>query len=131
MDRRSAQMNLFHPHTDVAWKLRLRQSSLSMMWLITFFWVMMAAVSSFQTYYFFSMMPSGPPASRAVYLASLYSLLWALVTPLIFLLARIFPIERNSIWKNISLHLLFSILLGLSVRVVFLLNYAHGGCRPA
>ncbi len=124
-------MNLFNPHTVVAWKLRLRQSGLSMMWLITFFWVMMAAVSSFQTYYFFSMMPSGPPASRAVYLASLYSLLWALVTPLVFLLARIFPIERNSIWKNISLHLLFSIVLGLIVRVVFLLlQVSIPGLRP-
>ena len=114
-------MNIFDHHRVVAWKLQLHQSGLSMMWLITFFWVMMAAVSSFQTYYFFSMMPSGPPAYRAVYLASLYSLLWALATPLVFLLARIFPIERSTIKTNLPLHLLFSVLLGVSVRVMFLL----------
>ncbi len=105
----------------VAWKLKLRQSGWSIMWLVTFFWVMMAVVSSFQTYYFFSMMPSSPPAYRAVYLASLFSLLWALVTPLVFLLARIFPIDRNTVRFHLPLHLLFSLLVGISVRVVFLL----------
>ena len=102
-------------------KLKLRQSGWSILWLITFFWVMMAVVSSFQTYYYFSLMPSGPPAYRAVYLASLFSLLWAVVTPLIFLLARIFPIDRNTVRYNLPIHLLLSLLVGVSVRVVFIL----------
>ena len=107
--------------TVVAWNLKLRRGGWSIMWLVTFFWVMMAVVSSFQTYYFFSMMPSSPPAYRAVYLASLFSLLWALVTPLVFLLARIFPIDRNTVKIHLPIHLFFSLLIGISVRVVFLL----------
>lgn len=34
-----------------------------------------------------------------------------------FLLARIFPIERSTIKSNLPPHLLFSLLLGVSVRV--------------
>lgn len=114
-------MNMTIRQMVVGWKLKLRQSGWSIMWLITFFWVMMAVVSSFQTYYFFSMMPSSPPAYRAVYLACLFSLLWAAATPLVFLLARIFTIDRSTVKINLPIHLLFSVLVGISVRVVFLL----------
>jgi len=59
-------MNQTLPEMVVAWKLKLRQVGWRIMWLGTFFRVMMAVVSSFQTYYFFSTMPSSPPAYRAV-----------------------------------------------------------------
>jgi two-component system LytT family sensor kinase len=108
----------------------LRQGNWSIMWLITFFWVMMAVVSSFQTYYLFSLMPSGPSVYQSVYLASLFSLLWALVTPLVFLLARIFPIDRHTVKVHLPIHLFFSILIGISVRLVFLLcNTVMPGIR--
>lgn len=90
------------------------------MWLIVFFWMAMAVVSSFQTYYFYSMMPSSPPAERAVYLACTYSFLWALVTPFILMLARLFPIDRQTLLRNLPLHLLFSILVGLAHRMLWL-----------
>ena len=109
-------------HLVVAWKLKLRKGGWSILWLITFFWVVMAVVSSFQTYYFFSMMKEGPPAIRAVYLASLFSGLWALFTPLVLLLARIFPVERGTFGHSLPLHLLFSIIVGVTVRVLFLLT---------
>jgi two-component system LytT family sensor kinase len=108
----------------VGWKLKLRQGGWGILWLITCFWVVMAVVSSLQTYYFFSTMKEGPPAIRAVMLACLFSLLWALFTPLVLLLARIFPIERATMAVNLPLHLLFSVLVGISVRLVFLLSQA-------
>ncbi len=114
-------MNLAFLQKVVAWKLKLRKDGWSILWLITFFWLIMAVVSSFQTYYFFSTMKEGPPAIRAVYLAFLFSIFWALTTPLVLLLARIFPIERSTIARNLPLHLFFSVIVGISVRLAFLL----------
>lgn len=108
----------------VAWKLKLRKGGWSILLLITVLWLIMAVVSSFQTYYFFSTMKEGPPAIRAVYLAFLFSILWAMFTPLVLLLARIFPIERSTIAYNLPLHLLFSVIIGISVRLVFLMAQA-------
>ena len=103
-----------------------------MMGLITIFWLLMAIVSSFQTYYFYSRMLSSPPAYQTTYLATVFSLLWALATPLVFLLARWFPIERQTIWTNLPLHLLFSVILGIGHRVVWLsLQFAVPAIRPA
>lgn len=99
----------------------MRQGGWSTIWLITFFWVVMAVVSSFQTYYFFSTMSEGPSAYRAVYLACAYSLLWAVATPMVLLLARLFPIERSTIARNLPLHLFLSVVIGVSVRGSFLL----------
>jgi two-component system LytT family sensor kinase len=115
-------MNMSLHEMVVGWRLKLRQGGWSMMWLITLFWVMMAVISSFQTYYYFSTMASSPPAYRAVFLASLFSLFWAAVTPLVFLLARLFPIERSSIFIHLPLHIFFSLMVGISVRLVFLLS---------
>jgi two-component system LytT family sensor kinase len=117
-----AEMSELLHRMAVGWKLKLRQGGWGILWLITCFWVVMAVVSSLQTYYFFSTMKEGPPAIRAVMLACLFSLLWALVTPLVLLLARIFPIERATMAVNLPLHLLFSVLVGISVRLVFLLS---------
>lgn len=84
----------------------------------------MAIISSFQTWYFFTLVPDGPPAHRAIYLASAYSLLWALATPVVLLLARIFPVDRTNLLTHIPLHILLSILVGVSVRICFLLAQA-------
>ncbi len=98
----------------------MRQGGWSVSWLIILFWVLMAIVSTLQTYYFYSMMPSSPPPLRAVYLACTYSFLWALVTPGILLLARLFPIDRQTMLRNLPLHILFSILVGLTHRLIWL-----------
>ncbi len=98
----------------------MTKSSWSTIGLITIFWILMAAVSSFQTYYFFSQMPSSPPASQAILLASIFSLLWALATPIVLVLARWFPIERQTIWTNLPLHLLFSVVVGILHRATWL-----------
>ncbi len=98
----------------------MRAANWSIMWLIVLLWVLMTIVSAFQTYYFYSLMPNSPPPERAIYLACAYSLLWALVTPLILWLARQFPIDRLTLFRNLPLHILFSILIGLSHRLLWL-----------
>jgi signal transduction histidine kinase len=113
-------MSLMSLQKRLGLKEAMRQGGWSIMWLIVLFWVAMAGVSTFQTYYFYSMMPSSPAPVRAVYLAVTYSFLWALVTPLILMLARVFPIDRNTLLRNLPLHLLFSILVGLAHRLLWL-----------
>lgn len=104
----------------VRWNLRLRSGGWSTIWLIILFWVVMAVVMTFQTSYFFSSMGEGPSTFRSVYLSCAYSLLWALATPFVLLLARLFPIERSTIARNLLVHLFFSIVVGVSVRCTFL-----------
>jgi signal transduction histidine kinase len=98
----------------------MRAANWNILWLIVLFWVLMAIVSTLQTYYFYSLLPSSPPPQRAVYIAFAYSILWALVTPLILWLARRFPIDRFTLFRNLPLHLLFSVCLGLAHRVAWL-----------
>jgi sensor histidine kinase YesM len=93
----------------------------NIIWLVCCFWIVMGLVTSFQTYYFLSSVKQGPPATQAFYLASSFSIIWAIFTPLIFWLARRFPLERATIKKHLPLHLFFSVVVGLLVRLIFLL----------
>jgi hypothetical protein len=114
-------MSGFWSRVALAWNESMRQAGgWNMMWLITLFWVLMAGVSTFQTYYFYATLPSSPPPERALYLAGIYSLLWALATPLVFFLARVFPIERATLLTHLPLHLLFSVVLGIAHRAAWL-----------
>lgn len=87
---------------------------------VVLFWILMALISTLQTYYFYALMPTGPSAWRALIMASTYSILWALATPLIFFLAHYFPIERATAWRHLPIHLVMSIVLGLSHRLTWL-----------
>lgn len=114
-------MHIFPIKQIVGWNLKLREGGFGIFFWITCFWAVMAVVSSLQTYYVFSTMKEGPPGIVAIYLAFLFCLLWAAVTPLILLLARIFPLERSTLGMHLPLHLFFSVIVGVSVRLAFLL----------
>ncbi len=90
------------------------------MWLVTLFWGVMAIVSVFQAYSFYAGIPESPPVSLLIYLAIVFSVLWALATPLIFVLATRFPLERQTLTAHLPLHLLFSLLVGVGHRVIWL-----------
>lgn len=70
----------------------------------------------------------------AVYLQMTWAYLWALVTPLILWVAGRFPIERQHWGRNLSAHLLASLLLSTFVtwsgHLLLYLNYGYRVGRP-
>lgn len=100
-----------------------RSGGIPLFRFVALFWILLAAVSTLQTYYFYALMPSGPSAWRALVMAGSYSLLWALATPLVLWLAGRFPIERGNAWRSIPLHLGLSMIVGVAHRLAWL--YLH------
>jgi two-component system, LytTR family, sensor kinase len=81
--------------------------------IVSVFWTLMAVISAAQTYYFYVQMQESPAPTRVIYSAFSYSALWALATPLVFLMGRGFPVQKAAFLYNIPLHLGASIFLGL------------------
>lgn len=87
---------------------------LEFQWLLSFaLWTLLAFLSLGQAYYF--TVNAGqvfPLYSRLVFeLCNAY--VWALLSPLIFFLARRFPIEKPALLRHIGLHLVLSLFVGM------------------
>lgn len=90
----------------------------------------------FTSQFYFSMYRSDRSVewSYAIYLQMTWAYLWALVTPLILWVAGRFPIERNRWGRNLSFHVLASLLLSTFVtwsgHLLLYLNYGWRVGRP-
>lgn len=86
----------------------------SFQWLLSFLlWTLIGLIFFGQSYYFSAVAGQNFPVfSRLVFeLTNAYA--WALLSPLLFFLARRFPIEKPVIFSRISLHFFLSLLIGL------------------
>lgn len=104
-------------------------------WIIIWgVWTFIGLVFTGQFY--FSMYRSEQPVpwSYSIYLQMSWAYLWALVTPLILWLAERFPVERNHLWRNLSAHIVTSLLLSTFVtwcgHLLLYLNYGWRLGRP-
>jgi two-component system LytT family sensor kinase len=90
----------------------------------------------FTSQFYFSMYRSDRSVewTYAVYLQMTWAYLWALVTPLVLWVAARFPIERNHWGRNLSAHVLASLLLSTFVtwsgHLLLYLNYGWRVGRP-
>lgn len=87
---------------------------LEFQWLLSFaLWTLLAFISLGQAYYY--TVNAGqvfPFYSRLVFeLCNAY--VWALLSPLIFFLARQYPIEKPAFFRHIGLHLLLALIVGM------------------
>jgi len=104
-------------------------------WLIIWgVWTLIGLVFTGQFY--FSMYRSDRPVewSYAVYLQLTWAYLWALMTPIILWVAGRFPIERQHWGRNLSVHVLASLILSTVVtwsgHLLLYLNYGYRVGRP-
>jgi two-component system, LytTR family, sensor kinase len=90
----------------------------------------------FTSQFYFSAYRSDRPVewSYAVYLQMTWAYLWALVTPVILWVAARFPLERQHWGRNLSVHLVASLLLSTFVtwsgHLLLYLNYGWRAGRP-
>jgi two-component system, LytTR family, sensor kinase len=90
----------------------------------------------FTSQFYFSMYRSDRSVewTYAVYLQMTWAYLWALVTPLVLWLAHRFPLERHHWGRNLSAHILASLLLSTFVtwsgHLLLYLNYGWRVGRP-
>lgn len=83
-------------------------------WLLSFaLWTLFAFLSLGQAYYFsVNTGQTFPLFSRLVYeFCNAY--VWALLSPLIFFLARRYPIEKPTLFRHIGLHIVLSMAIGM------------------
>jgi signal transduction histidine kinase len=104
-------------------------------WLIIWgVWTLIGLVFTGQFY--FSMYRSDRPVewTYAFYLQMTWAYLWALMTPIILWVAGRFPIERQHWGRNLSVHLLASLILSTVVtwggHLLLYLNYGYRVGRP-
>jgi two-component system LytT family sensor kinase len=97
-------------------------------------WTLIGLVFTGQFY--FSMYRSDRPVewSYSIYLQMTWAYLWALVTPIILWVAGRFPIERQHWGRNLSAHILASLMLSTVVtwsgHLLLYLNYGYRVGRP-
>jgi len=96
-------------------------------------WTLLAFVFTNQLYFTWKLSEKPIPWLEAASSQFVYPYIWAFGTLLILWLARLFPVERPRLWRNLLLHALFATLAvlvfnGLFHVVRFLL--VHAGTRP-
>jgi two-component system, LytTR family, sensor kinase len=90
----------------------------------------------FTSQFYFSAYRSDRPVewSYAIYLQMTWAYLWALVTPVILWVAERFPLERKNWGRNLSVHILASLVLSTFVtwsgHLLLYLNYGYRVGRP-
>lgn len=83
-------------------------------------WGLLALCSAVQTYLIYQQANKPLSFATALYQGFVFGLLWALVTPLIFALARRFPLQAHwqLIPRHVVVHLVASLVIGMSQRIL-------------
>src|SRR5579883_1562323 len=88
--------------------------------LIGSFWLVLGLLTYLQTYLYYLRRPSFNQTA-VMEMATMFTLLWAVTSPIVLWLARRFPLERSRLGRHLLIHLAAAIVLGCTNRLLFLM----------